>query len=42
MKRAVIFGGAPVVPAVQPPVPAADLMLCADAGGRWQTYKSSV
>ena len=34
MKRAVIFGGAPVDPAVQPPVPAADLMLCADAGLR--------
>ena len=34
MKQAVIFAGAPVQPALQPPVPQADLYLCADAGVR--------
>ncbi len=34
MKRAVIFAGAPVDAAVQPPVPEAQLYLCADAGAR--------
>ena len=32
MKQAVIFAGAPVQPEQQPPVPAADLYVCADAG----------
>mgnify|MGYP000742177546 CR=1 FL=1 len=32
MKQAVIFAGAPVQPELQPPVPQADLYLCADAG----------
>ena len=34
MKQAVIFAGAPVQPELQPPVPQADLYLCADAGVR--------
>lgn len=34
MKRAVIFAGAPVDAAAQPPVPSAQLYLCADAGAR--------
>lgn len=34
MKRAVVFGGAPIEPALQPPVPEAELYLCADAGIR--------
>ncbi|MFR9193988.1 MAG: thiamine diphosphokinase [Ruminococcus sp.] len=32
MKQAVIFAGASVQPEQQPPVPAADLYVCADAG----------
>lgn len=34
MKQAVIFAGAPVQPELQPPVPQANLYLCADAGVR--------
>lgn len=34
MKRAVIFGGASVIPSEQPVVPEADCYICADAGVR--------